>query len=313
MEMEKLDDFEVRTEQLETAEQNKGETEISVAGREVEPAVSAYMRRISDCRPLPLEEEQRLGRIIRGCVSEGEHKKARDKLIEANLKFVVKVAHRYRNSGLAMSDLINQGNLGLVEAARRYDPTKGVKFITYAVWWIRQYIFQGIAEQTGVVRLPLKQAQTAYKTGKADNRLRQKLHREPTDAEVAEELGLKEKDLFEVISAVKQSVSLETPINEGEDITFASNLRSLETSTEETVIRNNFEQIVGQLVGELDSREMDIISLRYGLNDGEERTLEELGKKFGVSRERIRQIETRALDKLRKRASKLKMQTYLAS
>jgi RNA polymerase primary sigma factor len=278
-----------------------------------ESALSAYMRSISACTPLPLEEEQKLGYLMRNGAEDEESKAASDKLIEANLKFVVTVANKYRGSALPLSDLINQGNLGLVEAAKRYDPSKGVKFISYAVWWIRQYIMQGIAEQTGTIKLPVKQAQAAYKTGKVGSHLRQKFQREPSDAEVAEEMGFNEQELTEIVNIFKQHISLESPIKEGEDKTFASNLKSGEESVEDEVVRASLKQAINDMLEELEPREIEIINLRYGLNETEEKTLEELGKKFGVSRERIRQIETRALEKLKKRAVQMKLQDYLAS
>ncbi|MDR2400085.1 MAG: RNA polymerase sigma factor RpoD/SigA [Deferribacteraceae bacterium] len=308
--MEKKMDYEYMEagiEEVEEAEEKDLKQE-----SELETSVNAYMKRISDCKPLALEEEQKLGHIMRHAKNR-ETKKAFDKLIEANLKFVVSIANKYRNFGLPLEDLINQGNLGLVEAAKRYDPAKGVKFITYAVWWIRQYIFQGIAEQSGVIRLPLKQAQTAYKRGKINNRLRQKLQREPTVWEVADELGIKEKELSDITNTFKQCLSLETPIREGEERMFVSNLKSEDESTEDRIIRNSLEQAVSDMVDELDPREIDIINQRYGLCGREEKTLEELGKKFGISRERVRQIESRALEKLKKRAVQLKLQAYLAS
>jgi RNA polymerase primary sigma factor len=304
-----MKDIEVYGEEFKETESTRAiETE-----EKAESALSAYMRSISSCTPLPLEEEQKLGYIMRSGAGDAEAKAAFDKLIEANLKFVVTVANKYRGSTLPLPDLINQGNLGLVEAAKRYDPSKGVKFISYAVWWIRQYIMQGIAEQTGTIKLPVKQAQAAYKTGKVGSLLRQKFQREPSDAEVAEEMGFNEQELIEIVNIFKQRISLESPIKEGEDKTFVSNLKSGEESVEDEVVRTSLKQTINDMLGELEPREIEIINLRYGLNEMEEKTLEELGKKFGVSRERIRQIETRALEKLKKRAVQLKLQDYLAS
>jgi RNA polymerase primary sigma factor len=303
--MEKIVNFDEISDELKE--------EVVVPEKErTETAVNAYMRRIAGSVPLPMEEEQRLGCLIKQGNAD-EVKGALNKLVEANLKFVVSVANKYRRSGLPMSDLINQGNLGLVEAARRYDPSKGVKFISYAVWWIRQYIMQGIAELSGMIRLPVKQAQTVYKTGIVNNRLCQKFQREPSDAEVAEEMGINEQMLTEVINLTKQYNSLEAPIKEGEDKTFISNLKSEDESIEDRIIRSSLRRTINNLLEELEPRETEIISLRYGLNETEEKTLEELGKKFGVSRERIRQIETKALEKLKKRAAQLNLQDYLAS
>jgi RNA polymerase primary sigma factor len=303
-----MKDVEVYEEELKETES----ADAVEAEEKCESALSAYMRSISACTPLPLEEEQRLGYLMRKG-AESEAKAACDKLIEANLKFVVSVANKYRGSPLPLPDLINQGNLGLVEAAKRYDPSKGVKFISYAVWWIRQYIMQGIAEQTGTIKLPVKQAQAAYKTGKVNSLLRQRFQREPSGAEVAEEMGFNEQELTEIVNIFKHHISLESPIKEGEDKTFVSNLKSGDEGVEDEIVRASLKRTINDMLEELEPREIEIINLRYGLNEMEEKTLEELGKKFGVSRERIRQIETRALEKLKKRAVQLKLQNYLAS
>ncbi len=271
-------------------------------------SLSHYMNKISGYNPLTRDEEYELGTRIK----EGD-KEAFDKLINSNLKFVVTVAYKFRNSGLPMLDIINQGNLGLVEAAKRFDPERGVKFISYAVWWIRQYIVQGVAEQSGTVRLPIKQASNLFKINYAREKLRQENSNEPSVDELAEHLKMKPEDVTDILRVSKQSLSLEAPVKEGEDRTFINMLEDTGEGVEESLIRDNLKNILNDMINELDPREMQIISRRFGLDDDEPQTLDELGKLFGVSRERVRQLEARALDKLRKKASKIDLQDYMAS
>ncbi|MDR2884938.1 MAG: RNA polymerase sigma factor RpoD/SigA [Deferribacteraceae bacterium] len=262
-----------------------------------ESSLSYYMKRIANTTPLTKQEEQELGRRI----ASGDQE-AFDQLVSANLKFVITVAYKFRNSGLPLSDIINQGNLGLLEAAKRYDPTRGVKFISYAVWWIRQYIVQGIAEQSGTVRLPIKQAGNLFKINAAKEKLNHEYGHEPSTEELASYLNMKSEDVIDIVRVSKQSLSLESPLKDGEDRTFLDFLDSGKESIEETLIKDNLKSVLTELVAELDPREIDIISLRFGLDDDEALTLDEVGKRFGVSRERVRQLESRALDKLRKKA-----------
>lgn len=273
-----------------------------------ESSLSYYMKRIANNTPLSKQEEQELGRKIKKGDSE-----AFEKLVSANLKFVITVAYKFKNSGLPMSDIINQGNLGLLEAAKRYDSEKGVKFISYAVWWIRQYIVQGIAEQAGTVRLPIKQAGNLFKINAAKEKLNHEYGHEPTTDELATYLNMKSEDVTDIVRVSKQSLSLESPLKDGEERTFIDFLESDRESIEDTLIKDNLKAVLNELINELDPREVQIINLRFGLEDDESMTLDELGKKFGVSRERVRQLESRALDKLKKKAIRKGLKDYLAS
>ena len=273
-----------------------------------ETSLMYYMQRISKSTPLSKEEEQELGYKIQ----QGD-KEALDKLVSANLKFVITVAYKFKNSGLPMSDIINQGNLGLLEAAKRYDPERGVKFISYAVWWIRQYIVQGIAEQSGTVRLPIKQVGNLFKINGAREKMTHENGREPTEAELAKHLGMKEEDVADILRVSKQSLSLEAPVKDGESRAFVDFLESPSEGVEESLFKENLKTVLNEMIDELDPREMQIIKLRFGFEDEEVRTLDELGKLLGVSRERVRQLESRALDKLKKKAIRKGLQDYLAS
>lgn len=273
-----------------------------------ETSLMYYMQRISGSEPLSKEEEQELGYKIR----KGD-KEALDKLVSANLKFVVTVAYKFRHSGLPMSDIINQGNLGLLEAAKRYDPERGVKFISYAVWWIRQYMVQGIAEQSGTVRLPIKQVGNLFKINGAREKMTHESGREPTEAELAKKLNMKEEDVTDILRVSKQSLSLETPVKDGESRAFVDFLESPTQSVEESLFKENLKTVLNEMIDELDPREMQIIRFRFGFEDDEVKTLDELGKLLGVSRERVRQLESRALDKLKKKAVRKGLEDYLAS
>jgi RNA polymerase primary sigma factor len=322
LDIEELDNLEVEVDSLELDDTDAGESisDMSDMSEEVPAEISAepismsetslsyYMKRIANNKPFTKQEEQELGRrILQG------DREAFDKLVSANLKFVITVAYKFKNSGLPMSDIINQGNLGLLEAAKRYDPEKGVKFISYAVWWIRQYIIQGIAEQSGTVRLPIKQAGNLFKINAAKEKLKHEFGHEPSIDDLAKYLNMKSEDVTDIIRVSKQALSLESPIKDGEDRSFIDFLESDREGVEESYIKDNLKSVLGDLINELDPREVQIINLRFGLETDESFTLDELGKKFGVSRERVRQLETRALDKLRKKALRKGLQDYLAS
>ena len=271
-----------------------------------ESALSYYMQRIANCRPLTKKEERDLGEKIK----EGD-REAFEKLVNANLKFVITVAYRYKNSGMPMADIINQGNLGLLKAAKRYDPCKGVKFISYAVWWIRQYIVQGIAEQSGVVKFPIKQTGNLFRVRAAKELLTQRNGREATDSEVASHLNMKASDVTDILRFSRQALSLETPLKDGEEKTFIEFLKSPEESLEDNFCKKYLKLALGSMINELDPREKEIIYLRFGFENDEALTLDELGRRFGVSRERIRQIESKALKKLKKKAARKGLQNFL--
>ncbi|PLX69554.1 MAG: RNA polymerase subunit sigma [Denitrovibrio sp.] len=271
-----------------------------------ETSLKHYLNSISAYKPMTKPQEYAIGeRIQAGDESAIEH------LILCNLKFVVSIANRYRNTGLPIADLINQGNLGLVEAAKRFDHTKDVKFISYAVWWIRQSIIQALAEQSGTVKLPIKQAGILYKINGAKEKLNKSLNREPTARELAEHLEMDEEDIENVLRVSRNYLSLEAPIKDGEDRSFIDLLESDSQNIEEEIIAKTLKTALDDIVEELDERESQIIEWRFGLDDSAPKTLEEIGDLMEISRERVRQLETRALAKLRKKAMKNKLQDFL--
>lgn len=269
-------------------------------------SLKSYLNKISEYSHFTREEEYELGKKIK----EGDNE-AIKKLVLGNLKFVISIANHYKNSGLSMSDIINQGNLGLIEAARRFDPDKGVKFISYAVWWIRQSIIQALAEQSGTVKLPIKQANILYKINEATEKLTKELDRDPSPEEIASFLDMEVADVENILRVSRNYLSLETPLKEGEDKTFIDLLGSDSTSIEDKIIYNNLKNSLEEIVEELPQRDAKIIKMRFGLDGETPKTLEEIGEMMKISRERVRQIESRALSKLKKKAMKRKLYDYL--
>jgi RNA polymerase primary sigma factor len=275
------------------------------------PAVSDdslkdYLNKISEYSHFSREKEYELGKRIQA----GDEEAVKE-LVLANLKFVISVANRYRNSGLSMSDIINQGNLGLIEAARRFDPDRGVKFISYAVWWIRQSIIQTLAEQSGTVKLPIKQASILYKINEATEKLSKELGRDPNADEIANYLEMDVNDVENILRVSRNYLSLEAPIKDGEDRSFIDLLDSGTKSVEDEIIETNLKNSLEEIVDELPEREATIVKLRFGLEGETPKTLEEIGEMMNISRERVRQIESRALLKLKKKALKKKLYDYL--
>lgn len=269
-------------------------------------AVQLYFKNISKYKPHSMEEEQELGRLIRKGDTE-----ALKKLILSNLRFVVSIANKYRNTGLPLADIISQGNIGLLEAAKRYDPDKGVKFITYAVWWIRQAIIQGLAEQSVSVRLPVKQASILYRINSASEKLVKKLNRQPTIEELSKATGIDEADITDITRATRSELSLDAPVGENGDSFFIDTLRSSSRNAEEEIIQKTLKASIDEIISDLDEREAKIIMQRFGLDEGEAKTLEEIGKEMNISRERVRQIEAKAMEKLKKKALKKRLNDFL--
>jgi len=265
-----------------------------------------YLNKISEYSHFSREKEYELGKRIQA----GDEEAVKE-LVLANLKFVISVANRYKNSGLSMSDIINQGNLGLIEAARRFDPDRGVKFISYAVWWIRQSIIQVLAEQSGTVKLPIKQASILYKINEATEKLSKEFDRDPTADEIANYLEMDVNDVENILRVSRNYLSLEAPIKEGEDRSFIDLLDSGTKSVEDEIIETNLKNSLEEIVDELPEREATIVKLRFGLEGETPKTLEEIGEMMNISRERVRQIESRALLKLKKKALKRKLYDYL--
>jgi RNA polymerase primary sigma factor len=270
-------------------------------------SLGTYLKEISRISLLKREEEVELGRRIRAGDQE-----ALQQLVEANLRFVVSIANKYRACGIALLDLINEGNIGLMEAAKRFDPERGVKFISYAVWWIRQAIMQALAEQCGSVRLPLKQAGLLYKIREKYEAMSKELGKEPNTADLAQALGLKVGDVEEIMRVSRKALSLESPIGEDSDTQYldlmvADNIPPVDTE----LIKESLSQEIENLLNDLEPREKNVIQMRFGIGTDGPLTLEKVGEKLGLSRERIRQIEKKAKKKLLKKAKGRALADYL--
>lgn len=257
--------------------------------------VKMYLKDIGRVPLLTVEEEVDLAKKM----AEGDEK-AKLRLSEANLRLVVSIAKRYVGRGMQFLDLIQEGNLGLMKAVEKFDYQKGFKFSTYATWWIRQAITRAIADQARTIRIPVHMVETINKQVRVSRMLLQRLGREPTPAEIAEEMGISEYRVMEIQKIAQDPVSLETPIGEEEDSHIGDFLED-ETATapSDTVAFNMLKKQLISVLDTLTPREEKVLRLRYGLDDGRPRTLEEVGKEFNVTRERIRQIEAKALRKLR--------------
>jgi RNA polymerase primary sigma factor len=260
-------------------------------------SLNAYIREISRFKPLSADEEKELGRRIQ----RGDHK-ALQHLVESNLRFVVSYAKRYRGLGLSFLDLIHEGTLGLIEAGKRFDPERNVKFISYAVWWVRQAIFHALSEHTRVFRLPQKLSGQISKVGNARHQLASELNRSPTNEEVAEKTALSLHEVEELLKVAGDDLSLSSAVGEDGTLELGDTLEQ-ETipSVELEMMKSSFEeQIRRAMLEELDEKEQGVIKMRFGLDGEEPRTLQEIGEELGLSRERIRQIESKAKEKLRR-------------
>jgi RNA polymerase primary sigma factor len=266
-----------------------------------------YLREIALVPKLTPQEEVKLGRRIQRGDS-----KALNCLIEANLRFVVSFAKRYRGAGLSFLDLINEGNLGLIEAAKRFDPAKNVKFVTYAVWWIRQSIISAIAEKGGAFRLPQKQANLLYKMGRNVTGLALHLQRRPTTLEIAEEMKLTEAEVLILMNFARENVSLNTVIDESHDFQLWQRIEQRTIPPADLqAVKASMEKHIRVLLDELAEKEAMVIRLRFGLSGDEPQTLKEIGLRLNLSRERIRQIEYKAMEKLRRSSKCQKLKGFL--
>jgi RNA polymerase primary sigma factor len=273
-------------------------------------ALQAYLRAIARISRLTPEDERTLGRRIQ----EDRDEEALRRLVEANLRFVVSYAKRYRGLGVAFLDLIHEGNLGLIEAARRFDPHRNVKFITYAVWWIRQALMHALSEQARAVSLPPKLSNVAAKFGREVSTLAEQLHRTPTNREIAKDLEISEADVQALTQLGSSDVSLSDRLGANEDGPELAETLEQDTipPVDDHLIRRALIERVGAALGELDEKEREVVRLRFGLNDDREpKTLQEIGDRLHLSRERIRQIEARAKEKLRRSKKVDDLRSYL--
>ncbi len=270
-------------------------------------SLNAYIRDIARFKPLSGDEEKRLGRLIR----EGDQEALRT-LVEANLRFVVHYAKRYRGLGLSFMDLIHEGTLGLMEAARRFDPERNVKFISYAVWWVRQSIFHSLSEHSRVFRLPQKLSGQVSRLSAAREKLKGELERMPTIAELAERTSLPPHEVEQLLLAAGDDVSLSAAVGDEGGLELGETLEQDSVpSAELEMIRSSFESRIQGMVSGLDEKEREVIRMRFGFDGEEPMTLQEIGLAMGLSRERIRQIESRAKEKLRRSREAHGLRGYL--
>jgi RNA polymerase primary sigma factor len=276
-------------------------------GKYEESSLDQYLKEISAYALLTREEEVELAQRIR----KGEQE-ALDKLVRSNLRFVVSVAKKYQNQGVALSDLINEGNLGLIRAAHKFDETKGIKFISYAVWWIRQAILQALAEQSRIVRVPLNRAGALHRIGKRSSMLLQELGREPTVEELADELDLSEDEVRRTLSLSQTHLSLDAPLTPGEDNRLLDYLPDqFSPGPDDETYDRALLDTVEEALGTLKEREAKILRLYFGLDGQEPMTLEEIGSLLGITRERVRQIKEKALLRLRHASRARFLETFM--
>ena len=264
-------------------------------------AIKLYLREIGQVKLLtPLEEIELAARIKKG------DRKAREQMIKANLRLVVKIAHDYEGLGLPLLDLINEGNIGLMKAVERFDPAKGGKLSTYGAWWIKQSIKRALANQSKTIRLPVHLVDKISKMRRTAMKLQEMLGREPTDEELAEDLGMTASRVSQLRTAAIRPASLDAPIGDEDSNNFSEVVQDENAATPyQELEEKTVSSMLQEMVKTLDPREATILRYRFGLDGGSERTLEEVGQKFGVTRERVRQIQNIALTKLRKMIEKL--------
>ncbi len=267
-----------------------------------------YLYEIGRFKQLTPEEERELGRSIQRD-NDGE---ALRRLVEANLRFVVAYAKRFRHSRVSLLDLINEGNIGLIQAAKKFDPDKNVKFITYAVWWIRQAILHALSEHGATFRLPQKQANVLYRLERSRQALGRTLERPPSEQELAEELDMRPDEVRLLLSSNQNILSLNEPVDDEGEAEFGDLLEQyVIPDTDEEILRESFEATLREALAKLSDKEQQILALRFGLGDDNPRTLREIGDALGISRERVRQIENQALAKLRRGAQSRALAGYL--
>ncbi len=270
-------------------------------------SLDKYLQEIGKVDLLTADEEVVLAKRIR----EGDQL-ALEKLTKANLRFVVSVAKQYQNQGLSLGDLINEGNLGLIKAAQRFDETRGFKFISYAVWWIRQSILQALAEQSRIVRLPLNRVGSLNKISKTFSELEQKFEREPSPQELAEVLEVSESEVVDTMKISGRHVSMDAPFVQGEENSLLDVLENDgDEKPDDGLMTDSLRKEVQRALSTLTQREADVITLYFGLNGEHAMTLEEIGEKFNLTRERVRQIKEKAIRRLRHTSRSKTLKPYL--
>ncbi|MGI8893978.1 MAG: sigma-70 family RNA polymerase sigma factor [Bacteroidia bacterium] len=270
-------------------------------------SLDKYLQEIGKVELITADEEVALARKIKqGCL------KSLDRLTKANLRFVVSVAKQYQNQGLTLGDLINEGNLGLIKAAQRFDETRGFKFISYAVWWIRQSILQAIAEQARIVRLPLNKIGSINKVNKAFMKLEQEFEREPSLSEISELLKISEDDVKETMRTNGRHISVDAPLVNGEDNSMLDVMQNEDSPEPDAILMSDsLKKEVERILNTLTPREADVIRLYFGLSGQHPLTLEEIAERFDLTRERVRQIKEKALRRLKHTSRSKLLKNYL--
>lgn len=270
-------------------------------------SLDKYLQEIGKVDLLTPDEEIELAVRIKK-----NDQKALEILVKANLRFVVSVAKQYQNQGLTLGDLINEGNLGLIKAAKRFDETRGFKFISYAVWWIRQSILQALAEQSRIVRLPLNRVGALNKIGKAYNNLEQEFEREPSAQELAQELEMDISEISDTLKISGRAVSMDAPFSQGEENRLLDVLPNEEIPAPDfTLMSESLKSEIERTLSTLSEREAEVIKLYFGLKKEHSLTLEEIGEKFNLTRERVRQIKEKAIRRLRHASRSKNLRSYL--
>jgi RNA polymerase primary sigma factor len=275
--------------------------------RDENRSLDLYLQEIGETPLLTAEEEIQLARRIR----QGD-RKALDELTRANLRFVVSVAKQYQNQGLSLADLVNEGNIGLIKAAQRFDETRGFKFISYAVWWIRQAILQALAEQSRIVRLPLNRVGALHRIGKASSTLEQEFGREPSAEEIAKALEMSPLEVTDTLKISNSHLSLDAPFCHGEDNSLLDVLvNELQPAPDDALLDESLKIEIAKALDTLTVREAEVVSLYFGIDRNRAYTLEEIGSKFGLTRERVRQIKEKAILRLRHTSRSKRLRAYL--